>query len=241
MKRLGLLVLALTLAASVASAYNIKLKDGSIIFARSKYEVKGNKAIITLPNGTVTQIDLASIDIPGTEQYNKENPGNVIALVPGEDKEIKLPVLKPPPTVSLQDMLRQRKTRLGAPPPKAAGGAESEASGTSWQAPEPAVELAFRRVLDGAAITQYRLTSYRGKLRLVAATSSEEAVFNMLSASARALTDLQDKGKPTVAEIVLTTPAGEPAGSFEMSSENARQIVNGTVSVADYFVRNVIL
>lgn len=241
MKRLGLLVLALTLAASVASAYNIKLKDGSIIFARSKYEVRGNKAIITLPNGTVTQIDLASIDIPGTEQYNKENPGNVIALVPGEDKEIKLPVLKPPPTVSLQDMLRQRKTRLGVPPPKAAGGAESEASGISWQAPEPAVELAFRRVLDGAAITQYRLTSYRGKLRLVATTSSEAAVFNMLSASARALTDLQEKGKPTVVEIVLTTPTGEPAGSFEMSFENARQIVNGTVSVADYFVRNVIL
>ncbi len=242
MKRLGLLVLAaLILAASVASAYNIKLKDGSIIFARSKYEVKGNKAIITLPNGTVTQIDLATIDIPGTEQYNKENPGNVIALVPGEDKEIKLPVLKPPPTVSLQDMLRRRKTRLGEPPPKAAGGAEAEATGTSWQAPEPAVEMAFRRVLDGAAITQYRLTSYRGKLRLVASTSSEEAVFNMLSASARALTDLQDKGKPTVVEIVLTTPAGEPAGSFEMSSENARQIVNGTVSVADYFVRNVIL
>src|SRR6266508_2264744 len=145
MKRLGLLVLALTLAASVASAYNIKLKDGSIIFARSKYEVKGKKAIFTLPNGTVTQIDLATIDIPGTEQYNKDNPGNVIALVPGEDKEIKLPVLKPPPTVSLQDMLRQRKTRLGAPPPKAAGGTEAEAPGTSWQAPEPAVELAFRR------------------------------------------------------------------------------------------------
>src|SRR6266545_4031688 len=122
MKRLGLLVLALTLAASVASAYNIKLKDGSIIFARSKYEVKGNKAIFTLPNGTVTQIDLATIDIPGTEQYNKDNPGNVIALVPGEDKEIKLPVLKPPPTVSLQEVIKQRKTRFGAPPAKAPEG-----------------------------------------------------------------------------------------------------------------------
>jgi len=217
MKRLGLLVLAaLTLAASVASAYNIKLKDGSIIFARSKYEVKGNKAIITLPNGTVTQIDLATIDIPGTEHYNKENAGNVIGIGPLEEKEIQLRDLKPPPTVRLQDMLRQRKTRLGVPPPKAAGGAEAEAAGTSWQAPEPAVELAFRRVLDGAAITQYRLTSYRGKLRLVATTSSEEAVFNMLSASARILADLQDKGKPTVVEIILTTPAGEPAGSFEM-------------------------
>jgi hypothetical protein len=138
-------------------------------------------------------------------------------------------------------MIRRRKTQFGAPSAKSAESTETGASGTSWQAPEPAVELAFRRVLDGAAITQYRLTSYRGKLRLVATTSSEEAVFNMLSASARALTDLQDKGKPTVVQIVLPTPSGEQAGSFEMSSENARQIVNGTVSVADYFVRNVIL
>jgi hypothetical protein len=242
MKRLGLLVLAaLALAASVAFAYNIKLKDGSIIFARSRYEVKGNKAIITLPNGTVTQIDLATIDIPGTEQYNKENPGNVIALVPGEDKEVKLPVLKPPPTVSLQEVIRQRQTHLGMRPPKPAGGAAAGASAASGQAPEPAVELAFRRVLDGAAISQYRLMSYRGTLRLVATTGSEEAVFNILSASARALTDLQEKGKPTAVEISLTTPAGDAAGSFEMSSESARQIVNGTVSVADYFVRNVIL
>lgn len=242
MKRISLLVLAaLTLAASVASAYNIKLKDGSIIFARSMYEVKGTKAIITLPNGTVTQIDLATIDIPGTEQYNKENSGNVIAINPGEEKEIKLPTLKPPPTVSLQDMIRRRKTQFGAPSAKSAESTETGASGTSWQAPEPAVELAFRRVLDGAAITQYRLTSYRGKLRLLATANSEEAVFNMLSASARALSDLQEKGKQTVVEIVLTTPTGDPAGSFEMSSESARLLVNGTVNVADYFVKNVIL
>jgi hypothetical protein len=242
MKRLALLVLAaLALAASVAFAYNIKLKDGSIIFARAMYQVKGTKAIITLPNGTVTQIDLDTIDIPGTEQYNKENPGNVIAIVPGEDKEIKLPVLKPPPTYSLQEMLRQRKTKLGVPPAKPAGGPEAGASGTAWQAPDPAVELAFRRVLDGAAITQYRLASYRGKLRLLATANSEEAVFNLLSASARALADLQEKGKAAVVEIVLTTATGDPAGSFEMSPENARQLVNGTVSVADYFVKNVIL
>src|SRR5512143_3721574 len=96
---LSVALMSFAIGSAVAFAYNIKLKDGSIIFARSKYEVKGNKAIITLQNGTVTQIDLSTIDVPGTEQYNKENPGNVIALVQGEDKEIKLPTLKPPPTV----------------------------------------------------------------------------------------------------------------------------------------------
>jgi hypothetical protein len=241
MKRILLVSLAaLVLGASPSLAYNIKLKDGSIIFARARYEVKGNKAIITLQNGTVTQIDLSTIDVAGTEQYNKENPGNVIALVEeGASKEVHVPVLKPPPTVSLQDVIRQRKTRLNAPSAKPAEG--SEAAGTSWQPVESSIEGAFRRVLDGAAITQYRLTAYRGRLRLLATANSEEAVFNMLSASARALTDLLEKGKPTLVDIVITTSAGDPAGSFEMNSEQARQLVNGSVGVADYFVKKVIL
>jgi hypothetical protein len=240
----------LALGSAVAWAYNIKLKDGSLIFARTKYEVKGNKAIITLQNGTVTQIDLALVDIPGTEQYNKENPGNVIALVQGEEKDTRLPTLKPPPTVSLQDVIRQRKTRFGSMLPKpmdgseapgAGAGAGAPGAGLSWQPVDTAVEATFRRVLEGAAMTQYRLTNFRGKLRLLATVNSEEAVFNMLSASARALADLLEKGKPTTVEIVLTTGAGDSAGSFEMSADQARQLVNGNLNVADYFIKNVIL
>lgn len=238
-KRILIASFAFALSASAGFAYNVKLKDGSIIFARSKYEVKGNKAIITLQNGTVTQIDLSTIDVAGTEQYNKDNPGNVIALVEGQEKEVNIPVLKPRPTVSLQDVIIQRKTRLNEPPAKASERSEDGAG--SWQPVEASVEAAFRKVLDGAAITQYRLTAYRGKLRLLATANSEEAVFNMLSAAARALADLLERGKPSAVDILITTSAGEPAGSFEMGSEQARQLVNGSVSVADYFVKNVIL
>lgn len=236
---LMLLLAALAFGATAALAYNVKLKDGSIIFARSKYDVKGDKAIITLQNGTVTQIDLAKIDIPGTEQYNKENPGNVIALVQSESKEITVPIMKPPPTPSLQEMIRKRKTSFGAPPAKSSEKAEAGAG--SWEPVDSTIETSFRRILDGAAITQYRLTNYRGRLRLLATVNSEEAAFSMLSASARALADLLEKGKPTTVGIVLTTASGDSAGSFEMSSEEARQLVNGNLSVADYFVKNVIL
>ena len=239
-KRILIIGFAVALSASAAFAYNVKLKDGSIIFARSKYEVKGTKAIITLQNGTVTQIDLSTIDVAGTEQYNKDNPGNVIAIVEGQSREVNVPVLKPRPTVSLQDVIRQRKTRLNAPPAKTAEGSD-DGAGTSWQPVEPSVEAAFRKVLDGAAITQYRLTAYRGKLRLLATANSEEAVFSMLSAAARALADLLERGRTASVDILITTSAGEPAGSFEMSSDQARQLVNGSVSVADYFVKNVIL
>ena len=241
--RIAAIALAvLAFGSAVALAYNVKLKDGSIIFARSKYEVKGNKAIITLQNGTVTQIDLSTIDIPGTEQYNKDNPGNVIALLQGEDREIKVPTIKPLPTVSLQEVIRQRKTKIGElfnKPPE--GEPASAGAASSFQPVESGVETAFRHVLDGAAMTQYRLTNFRGKLRLLATVNSEEAVFNMLSASARALGDLLERGKPTAVEIVLTTGSGDSAGTFEMTSEQARQLVNGNLSVADYFIKNVVL
>jgi hypothetical protein len=67
-KSLFLAVLAFVLAASSALAYVVKLKDGSLIFARVKYTVKGDKAIITLENGTVTAIKLDQIDVDGSEQ-----------------------------------------------------------------------------------------------------------------------------------------------------------------------------
>ena len=242
--RIAAIALAvLAFGSAVSLAYNVKLKDGSIIFARSRYEVKGTKAIITLQNGTVTQIDLSSIDIPGTEQYNKENPGNVIALMQGEDREVKVPTIRPVPTVSLSDVIRQRKRPIGELFNKPAEGGESAPSGgvSSFQPVESGVESAFRRVLDGAAMTQYKLTNFRGKLRLLATVNSEEAVFNMLSASARALGDLLDKGKPTSVEIVLTTGGGDAAGTFEMTADQARQLVNGNLSVSDYFVKNVVL
>src|SRR5262249_26170851 len=134
----ALALAALALGSAVAMAYNVKLKDGSIIFARSKYEVKGTKAIITLQNGTVTQIDLSTIDVPATEQYNKDNPGNVIALMQGEDHEIKLPTIKPPPTISLQEVIRQRKTKIGElfnkPAESGSGNGETAAGGAAGAA-----------------------------------------------------------------------------------------------------------
>ncbi len=231
---------ALLLLAQSALAYNIKLKDGSIIFARTKYEIKGKKAIITLTNGTVTQIDANTIDVPGTEQYNRENPGNVIAIVPGDAIPSNSPMATPPPTISLQDIIRSRKMKLEAPPPKSAAAAEpSGTPGVSWQPLDPATEFAFRKILDGAQITQYRLANYRGKTRLLATANSEEAVFNILSASARVLADLGNRGKETSVEIMLTTSSGESGGSFEMTSEQARLLVNGNLAVADYFIRHV--
>ena len=61
-------------------AYVVKLKDGTLVFARTQYVVKGTNAIITLENGTLTQIPLVQVDEPGSEKYNRENYGNAIRI-----------------------------------------------------------------------------------------------------------------------------------------------------------------
>src|SRR5712692_4020245 len=98
MKRtLFLFVAALLFCAPALLAFNIVLKNGGILFARDRYTVKGNKAIITLQNGTVVSYDLDQIDVPATEKYNKENPGNVIAIETGDAKSLPVPVASPQP------------------------------------------------------------------------------------------------------------------------------------------------
>lgn len=237
---LGLLFAALLLASSAALGYVIKLKTGALIFAQGKYTVKGKKAIFTHQNGTPMQIDLDTIDVTGTDKYNKENPGNVIALDQGA--QLNVPIVTAPPTVSLQEVIRQRKMRLAAPPAKSSASPEAAGPpGESWQPVDSVTDTAFRKVLDGAQITQYRLTDYRGNVRLLATANSEEAVFNTLSAAARAVADLTNAGKPMSIEIFITTSSGESGGNFQMNPEQARQLVNGNISVADYFLKNVIL
>ncbi|HEY6146732.1 MAG TPA: hypothetical protein VIZ69_03510 [Thermoanaerobaculia bacterium] len=241
MKRIALPLFAAIVFAFAAApllAYSVKLKDGSIIFARSKYEVRGKKAIITLQNGTVTSVDVDLIDVPGTEQYNKDNPGNVLVIEPGTEKQPSVSTVPAPPTVSLQEIIRRKNVKLGAPTGRP--GSEVNAA-TAQQQVDMQVEQTFRKVLDGANINQYRLTNSKGKVRFLATANTEEAVFNTVSAAARALAELGSRGKDVAVEIVLTTSGGESGGNLEMTPDQARLLVNGNVTVAEYYVKNVIL
>jgi hypothetical protein len=235
-KSLLIALLALFWIATTASAYVVKLKDGSLIFARTKYTVKGENAIITLENGTVTQIKLDLIDVPGSEKYNRENFGNVIAIdTPDGRKPTPAPDAPVPPRI--QDYLKHNNPRMGLPShePKMGG----DGSSSSFQPVDSNLQTAFTRVFDGAGISQYKLTNFKGKTRLLVTTNTEEAVFNALNASARAMSDPASRGFGASIQVVMTTSAGEPAGTIEMSPEQARLLVNGQITAADFFVKNV--
>jgi len=200
--------------------------------------VKGDRAIITLENGTVTAIKLDQIDVEGSEKYNKENFGNVVAIDTPDGRK-PTPVGTTVQGPRIQDYIRDKKPRMNLP--SAAEKSSTEGSGPSFQPVDANLQSAFTKIFDGAGITQYKLTNFRGKTRLLVTANTEEAVFNALSAAARALSDPASRGVPTTIDVVLTTSSGESAGTLEMSPEQARLLVNGQISPADYFVKNVAL
>lgn len=235
-----LAIFALFLFASAAFGYVVKLKDGSLVFARAPYTVKGKRAIITLENGTVTQIDLAKIDVAGTEKYNKENFGNVIAIDAPEEQPKQLPTPVPRSNRPLGDLVRQRQA-LGPPTPGPAPAAPGSAGAAEARGSvDPAVQAAFSRIFEETSISRYRLSFDRGKTRLSATANTEQEVFNVIAASARAIMEAASRGRPATVEIVMTTAAGDPAGTLEMTPQHAQLLASRSTTVQDYFVKSVI-
>jgi hypothetical protein len=242
-RRAGVVIATLVLVATSALAYVVKLKDGTLVFARAPYTVKGVQAIITLENGNVTQIALDKVDVPGTVKYNKENFGNVVAIDAPEERPRQLPTAAPRSNNPLGDLIKQRGTRMGLPTPgpAAPASASASASGANTGEVDPVYKTAFTQVFQGAEISQFRVTNARGRTRILATADSEQAVFVTLSASARAMRDAFARGRSAPVEIVLTSLSGESAGTFEMTPEDAKLLVDRHLTVQEYFVRNVIL
>jgi hypothetical protein len=238
-RRAGIAIATLVLLASSAFAYVVKLKDGTLVFARAPYTVKGTQAIITLENGNVTQIALDKVDVPGTVKYNRENFGNVVAIEAPEERPKILPTAPPRSNNPLGDLIKQRGTRMGLPTPGPAPAASS--AGSASGEVDPIHKTVFTQVFQGAEISTFRVTNARGRTRILATADSEQAVFSTLSASARAVRDAVARGRSEPVEIYLTTLSGESAGSFEMTPEQAKLLVDRNLTVQEYFVRNVIL
>ena len=114
------------------------------------------------------------------------------------------------------------------------GGHAVFASGSPF---EP-VEIDGKRLVPGQGNNVYIFPAMG---MAVLATEAKRVTEAMFIVAARAVAELADKGRDSALDIVLTTSGGEAAGSFAMSAEQARALVNGQVAVATYFVKNVIL
>jgi hypothetical protein len=82
-------LLAALVLATPAAAYIIVMKDGSTLTAAKEYEVRGEMAIITLPSGAVTQIELEKIDQEKTKETNARGYGDAQLVDDGTTRQVK--------------------------------------------------------------------------------------------------------------------------------------------------------
>jgi hypothetical protein len=259
-KRTLLLALALSLGfVPAALAYKVHFKNGSVIDARAKYQVRDGQAVITLPNGTVTAVPLNQVDVAKTEAANRVNYGS--ATVINTPNEAPPP---PPEATAPQGSLGRLITRQGTPPPAAptrrtreepavaaapGRGARTAAGhvdlGQLDAKPHPNYELSsavqelFRA--RGASQLQVQTGTRADRVLLEISTNSEGSVFQALETSAGALLAMRERfpGKIAAFEILMVTPAGERAGQFLLTPDLADALASKKVETSAFFVDNV--
>ncbi len=246
-----LIPLLLTLAASPALAYTIYLKDGSKIIAKVKYEIDGERAIITMPSGTRTTYPLAEIDIAKTDAENQQNIGTAIVIEGGQAQDLSQ-AAPAEAKENLQDLIRAKGASVQpAPEPQVT----REPPRTRDRRPtRPAAErrapLADKHLTNelkaylisrGAPADIYQGSSGRRPL-VVFETRSEGLVFKAIAASAYALGHIRGSFPDGVDafEILCEVPdEGGLGGRFTMTAEQAAALVAGRIEIPTYFVDNV--
>ena len=249
-----LLVLALGWAGTAAATYVIYTKDGKRIEAREKPVVQGKRLVYVNPLGTPQSIALDEFDQDRSDKVNKEGLGNAYLLDdPGAARSsLPSPGEKKP---SLSEYIRQHGRKdVDASRPDAPQGelvkkmredGERAVRAAAPEAPsvvmDPQITEAFMRAMDGSSVKGVKLTQIASGVRVSATTENEQQVFLALVACARGLKESRAAGKPLdKAEVVLATSTGESAARFNLSPNDADNLLTGRVTPARFFVSNVV-
>lgn len=257
MRRSILLLIALVLAGAPAFAYTIYLKDGSKLVAREKYLVDGDRAIITLPNGTRTSLALAEIDVPRSDQANKSNYGDAMVLEGGSVKELSRDDI-PQRQQTLGDLIARGEasaralpeTRRAAPARPTTERARPAAPSsvdfrrlplTPWSQEELTQEIKRFFLAEGLDDVRIWAGTSPDRPLVEVITDSEASVFGALRAAAASLTEVHSTHASEVAllELLMVTSAGERAGQFVLTPQMAADLASDGVEVSAFFVHNV--
>lgn len=262
MKRLlhAALVLVTVLAlAAPAAAYVVILEDGSRLMAEKEYRVEDGKAIIELPNGTVTFIRADRIDVEATKKANEQGYGQALVIEDGESRKrpaderreekqeskslVDLARSRRDDSRRLEPHRRQEPETSSAPLPKTPAGFVDlqNAPRRPYRNVEVAAEI--QRFFRGQGIDHVELYQGSEPTRPFAeiTTNSEASVFRALEIAAEALLATREDHADRVAafEVLLATPERERAGQFLLTPDLARELVGEEVEVAEFFVEHV--
>jgi len=248
------LAVLLALCAGPLAAYTVWLKDGTSIAARSPYEVKNGKALITLINGEQTFIDASQIDVARTAAANHGKDFYTTDLgttrvVPGKETP-------PAPNKSLTDLIATHRPstrelptakRTNEPAP---GQTVRSKAGYLDLASLPRVPYArtevtteLQQFLRSQGVDEVEIWngSQPDRLLIEVTTGSEAAVFQGQNAGANALLRVRERFPQTIAaiEMMMKTPAREKAGQFLLTPETATALVAKKIDAPAFFVANV--
>ena len=251
-----LLALALAWAGTATATYVIFTKDGKRIEAQEKPVLKGKRLTFLTPLGSPQSIAIDEFDQERSDKVNKEGLGNAYLLddPTGQRSSLPNPEAKKP---SLSEYIKQhgkkdmdssRDTKQGELVKQRPVEGEMRAAARAAIAAEPPVIVmdpqiteAFMRAMDGSSVKGVKLTQIPSGVRVTATTETEQQVFLALVACARGLKESRAAGKPLdKAEVAFTTSTGETAARFDLSPNDADNLLTGRVTPSRFFVSNVI-
>lgn len=253
----GLALAGALLAALPATAYIIILKDGTRLEAAAKPVMSGKNYLFYDKLGAQKMIAVAEVDPAKTDAANKENYRDAYILGQPEPMKQESPGTRAK-APSLSEYIRQNRKAEIAPPPVAtpaipSGPASSPRSAATRPidtapaaAPsvlDPVVQESFLRAYQSAAVRGVKITqASAGTVRVQAVTDSETIVFGALVGTARGMKESRTAGRLLdKVELYMSTSAGENAGRFVLTPEDAEGLLNGTTPPAKFFVANVLL
>ena len=253
----SLALAAAFLSALSAPAYLIILKDGTRIEAADKPVEKGRNFLFKDKLGARKMIAIAEVDPAKTDAANSENYRDAYIL--GDPAPMKKESETSAKAPSLSEFIRQtRKSDIPAPAPASTVNPNEPSTKQSPErsaqkvferpagpAPgnvlDPLVQDAFLRAYQSASVRGARITQGgAGTIRVQAVTDAEAVVFGALVGTARGLKEARTAGRLVdQVELYMATSAGENAGKFVITPEDADSLLNGTIPPAKFFVANV--
>jgi hypothetical protein len=239
-------------AVLLAANYTIYTKEGQRIPAQGKPLVVGNRLVFRTPLGAQQSMAVADYDEERTLKANQEGLGGVYVLGDPNSGVKVIPdnTAKKP---SLSDYIKQNKKIMKSSSPDAGGGNAEADVGARLSAALKVSEAggggamdlqmmnAFVQAFEGAGLRGVRLVSIPQGVRLQVITETEQQVFGAIAAAGRGLKESRALGKALEkVDMYLATSAGESAGRFEISPEDAESLVTGRTTPSKFFVQHVI-
>ena len=243
------------LLATPASAYIVVLKNGSQITTQKKYEVQGDRVLLTMPNGTKASYKASEIDFKKTDEVNRFGSLSNSQVL---DVKEEAPTAGPSKDdeKSFGDLISNRSLALPDAGKKPAAGANNAAkSGTTAAGfvnlpalprkpfGEGELSTEIMSYLRGQGVDEIRIyqgsKTKRALVEIVAA--SEASVFKVMKDAANCMVQLDQRfpKKLEAIELYLTADGKLPAGQFTLTPDLASQLASGRIEPATFFVRYV--